>query len=62
MKYVEILEHPALSTDFERGLIGVKGRVLAKYVASGRSRLLLTDGREVVMPDVALRPIPKKSF
>lgn len=61
-KFVEILDHPALSTDFEREFIGMKGRILTKYVASGRSLLFLTDKREVVLPDVALRPIPKKNF
>jgi hypothetical protein len=59
--FVEILDHPKL-TEEERKLIGMKGRIIAKAMLDDRKRIYLTDGREVLVPDVALRPIPKKDF
>jgi hypothetical protein len=59
--FVEILDHPKL-TEEGRKLIGMKGRIIAKAMLDDRKRIYLTDGREVLVPDVALRPIPKKDF
>lgn len=58
-KFVEIIEHPRLDPE-HRTLVGMKGRVIAHYVASRSSRVYLTDSTETVVPDEALRPLPKR--